>query len=143
VSSYSATEEDPTLAGQFGDFSGPVNAAPGDSFTLRAVPSSGSHEHYQQFDVDSITGKITASEHDEDLAFAWYTTAGTVNRTTSENGNADTRYTVGMDTPNGAAFVWVILRDQRGGVDWRRMDFQVKAAPSKLAPRGGGRRPGG
>ena len=133
-------EDDPTSAGEFLDVSGVIRAQPGQSLRLRAVVSSADHQHYQRFNTNSVTGRISISDHDEDMAFSWFTTAGQISSTTSEqSGNADARYQVSPDTPPGPAFVWVVVRDQRGGVDWARIDFDVREQPGGSG--GGG--PGG
>jgi hypothetical protein len=128
--------KDPTQDG-FVDYVGPIRVRPRQTMGIRVVVPLEDHEHYQVLGQDPLTGRVTLNDLDEDMAFAWFATAGTMQGDTSERNGQDGRWNVGPDTPDGPAFVWVVVRDQRGGVTWRRLEFDVKEDPTSAGGRAG------
>ncbi|MEW5853625.1 MAG: hypothetical protein AB2A00_32920 [Myxococcota bacterium] len=144
---------DVTSGGTFQDFTGRLVVTAGENLTIRPVVPAHDREPYQSFQFDSRTGKISVKNYKEDMAYSWFQTAGSIQQTTSEqNGFAaftgrdagfdaslpDTTWQVSPDAPEGPAFVWVVVRDQRGGVDWRRLDFTVVQPTATPGGEGGG-----
>lgn len=119
---------EPTEGGTYRDFGARLELVPGESVRLRALVRFEDRERYQMFAADSVTGEMKATAHFEDMAFSWYTTVGSIRRQTSQRIGTypDTEYTISQDAPDGPAHVWLIVRDQRGGVDWTRLDFVIK-----------------
>ncbi|MBA3393174.1 MAG: hypothetical protein H0T89_11040 [Deltaproteobacteria bacterium] len=67
----------------------------------------------------------------EGLTVSWYLTAGTLSRPSqrwsAEELEAGARFETEWEAPSGAATVygWAILRDDRGGADWRSFELVV------------------
>jgi hypothetical protein len=120
---------DVTSGGQLKDVTGRIEVAPGQTVRLRPVAAEGDEQPYQAFAFDIQNSRLVLRNYKEDMAFSWFTTVGDVSETTTTQftRTADGSYEVSPDAPDGPAHVWVVLRDQRGGVDWRRVDFMVKA----------------
>jgi hypothetical protein len=135
-----AGDGDVTGAGRFQDVTGRVVVEPGQTVALRPAVADGDRERYQYFQLDTVTGRTVAKERFEDMAFSWFTTVGRVEHTTGQSWGrwSESAWTPSIDAPDGPAVVWVVARDQRGGVDWRRLDFEVRTPPSETGPGGGG-----
>ena len=133
--------KDLTAAGQLKDLPQRLVVAPGDEVRLRVTVRDEDLEPYQGFGIDLQTLRLRLENYVEDIAFSWFTTVGSIQgpTTTQFAPNADNVWQISADTPDGPAFVWVVVRDQRGGVDWRRLDFEVVTPP----PSGGGGGPFG
>jgi len=124
---------DPTDDGRFQDVTGRVPVAQGTSITFRPVMADGDHEPYQQFVFDGETGMARIEAYEEDIACIWYTTHGNTNGVNGEGGGfgpnsapyADGEISIHPDAPEGAAAIWAVCVDQRGGTDWRRIDIEV------------------
>jgi hypothetical protein len=132
-------EKDPTAGGRFKDITERIEVAPGERIRIRPVHAQGDIQPYQGFGFDLQNSRLLLTNYKEDMAWSWFTTVGSIDAstTTQFTPTADAFYEVSQDAPDGPAHVWVVLRDQRGGVDWRRIDFVVKT------PDGGGGGPFG
>jgi hypothetical protein len=140
--------EDPadvTSGGQLADLAGRIRVAAGSSVRLRPVLGADDHEPYQGFHFDLQSSTISLKNYVEDMAYSWYTTHGTLEAETNEQftPTPDNVWSVSADAPPGPAWVWLVVRDQRGGVDWRRLDFEVTPFVDGAGGGGGGFGPGG
>ena len=93
---------------------------------LNPVGCSGP-EPYAYFDP----GTFTLSDRHEAMRVSWFATAGSFDSDHTGQSEANYRITSsdGVWTPPnevGPVFLWVVLRDDRGGVDWKsfRIDIQ-------------------
>lgn len=73
----------------------------------------------------------TLVERREAMRVSWFTTAGTMDKDHTGNLEADAAQTTSDNiwtTPAqaGSVFLWVVLRDDRGGVDWRSFKVDVR-----------------
>jgi len=125
--------DDPTSAGQFQDVTGRITVAPGEPIRLRPIVGDADREAYQGLNFDLQSRKIELRNFTEDLVFSWFATVGVPDAQSTEQftSDPDAVWTVSPDAPDGPAQVWVIVRDQRGGVDWRRLDFDVLTVPDE------------
>lgn len=77
--------------------------------------------------ITATLSKVAAVTRREALVVSWYTTAGELSlRRTGQAGSAaqsSTRWTA--PSRPGAARLWAVLRDDRGGVGYREVDVQV------------------
>ena len=121
-------KDDPTSAGQFQDLTGRVTVKPGETIRLRPMVAEADREPYQGLNFDLQSRTVNLANFTEDLVFSWYATVGVPDAQSTEQFSADPDavWTPSPDAPDGPAHVWVIVRDQRGGVNWRRMDFDVR-----------------
>jgi len=125
-------DDDATSGGRFSPVDGTLTVHAGDRVSLRPVMANNAHEAFQRIDVDERTGTFTLTSAREDLAFSWFTTVGNVNHLSDDKsrgagaGLADVTLVIPQDVTPGPAFVWVVARDQRGGVDWLRMQLDVQ-----------------
>ena len=123
--------DDATSEGTFIDVGPRVTVFPGSTVFLRPVVAAHDHEPYQEVAFDTQSGKALLTNVMEDMAYTWTSTMGDISGTTSDDGlpassgAADAALQVSLDVPYGPGYVWVVARDQRGGVDWRRLDFEV------------------
>ena len=67
----------------------------------------------------------------ESMRVSWFTTAGTIDKDHTGNLEADFAQTSSDNTwtapaEAGPVFLWVVLRDDRGGVDWRSFKVDVR-----------------
>ncbi len=89
---------------------------------LCVKPTQDSVQIYRQCDADG-----SRSDFFEGLTYQWYTTAGTFKRVGSsplgDTGNI-TGEQVQLEVPAGPFTMWVIVRDDRGGVGWIQRDFR-------------------
>ena len=86
---------------------------PGSEIEIYARVADGSHQEY----VDDAGGSRV-----EEMRFAWFLTAGLFENDITwedEEGAARTTWTAPAD--GTTATLWVVLRDGRGGVDWRTL----------------------
>jgi hypothetical protein len=126
-------DNDLDSGGTFHDVTTPLVVTAGSAVALRPLMLDATHESFQNVELDQRTGAFSMLPTREDMAYAWFTTAGSINHVTSDRGRmagsglADAHLRIPADTPPGPAFVWMVARDQRGGVDWWRVDLQVVA----------------
>ncbi len=76
-------------------------------------------------------GSQSLVDQRESIAVAWYTTTGAsvdTDRTGRDSADLGTTSDNGWHAPSaaGSAHVWVVLRDDRGGVGWAEYVFDVK-----------------
>jgi hypothetical protein len=84
-------------------------------------------ERFVVFDIDSQSIAVQR----ESIAVAWYTTPGAsvdTDRTGRQSSDDTTTSDNGWQAPtaSGLAHLWVVLRDDRGGVGWSEYVFDVK-----------------
>ncbi len=84
-------------------------------------------ERFVVFDIDSQSIAVQR----ESIAVAWYTTPGAsvdTDRTGRQSSDDTTTSDNGWQAPtaSGLAHLWVVLRDDRGGVGWAEYAFDVK-----------------
>ena len=104
-----------------GSSSGPVRVARGETVDVRVVWSAASAEPYRFFDPVAVQIR----DRVEAMAVSWFATGGSYTRSRSRVEEArspaqrsvDNRWTA----PDAGGDVWmgVVVRDARGGVDWR------------------------
>lgn len=139
VGTYLERTDDPTdltAGGQLKDFPARLVVKPGDEVRLRPTVGEGDREPYQGLNYDFDSQSISLENYNEDMAYIWYTTVGSITSATAEvaSPNPDATYSVSPDAPDGPAHVWLLVHDQRGGMDWRRLDFEVKTPPPESKP---------
>ena len=107
--------------------------SPGEDETS-CVPDCASHpvgcpgpEPYGYFDP----GTFTLISRHESMRVSWFATAGTFD--SDHTGQSEDNYTItttdGVWTaPSepGPVFIWIVLRDDRGGVDWKSFRVEVE-----------------
>lgn len=100
-----------------------VKGCPAD---CQASAGCGGAESYLRYDLAARTGVTTR----ESMRVSWYAGAGSfdVDRTGRSGDDAATAVDNVWTAPSGAAVVplWVVLRDDRGGVDWRALRIEVR-----------------
>ncbi|MGB0678191.1 MAG: hypothetical protein ACPGUV_00850 [Polyangiales bacterium] len=105
-----------------------TRAAPGAKLTIEARWPSAARERYLRYDRRS-GGLI---EVEERLTLSWFVTGGALDadqQRIEASSNADGVRPNGWTAPTEAAAVhlWVVLRDDRGGITWDSMVVQVTA----------------
>lgn len=110
---------------------GPLELKHGEQVTFRPSSAKGSAEKYQTLTVDLENRKVKITDRTELLEYSWYSTDGVFQFDTTEKSR-----TLGVDDGfqapdpvpvNGGenVFMWVVLRDTRGGVDFRTVRIHV------------------
>lgn len=101
-----------------------ADACPGD---CSEGAGCGGAEWYVRFDPIALA----IDERREAISVAWYATDGTLDaartgRAADDPGRTSSNVWIAPDQP-GVAVLWVVLRDDRGGVSWRRQAVEVTA----------------
>lgn len=112
--------------------SGPLSVAAGERVTFFPVSKSGSAEKYQTLSIDVQNRTVKVTNETELLIYSWFATKGSFDLDVTEvsrTRGVRNAYTAPKTVPQAGedAFVWIVLRDTRGGVD-----FQV--VPLRLTP---------
>jgi hypothetical protein len=107
----------------------PATVAPGAQATFRVRWSPGAAETYPVFDVASRT----LVDHRETMRVSWFSNAGELEhertgRLEDETETFTDDVWTAPETP-GTYHMWVVLRDSRGGADFRSFDVTVANAP--------------
>jgi hypothetical protein len=93
--------------------------------TLHAAWPAGAAEHYLYY--DPLTQRLI--ERIEAMRVSWFATAGELAVDASAVGEADsaTSVTTTWRTPAaGEAWLWIVLRDSRGGIAWQERRIAVE-----------------
>lgn len=94
----------------------------GKAYGLRAIPPSGGPD-FQRFSRFDAYGKKLKTEREEWL-YSWFATAGSLDALRTRAADEANRWRISDDPkeepfpPDGRAFVYVVVRDLRGGIDW-------------------------
>jgi hypothetical protein len=110
----------------------PRTIAPGAAVRLRPIFPDTMREPYQVIKTDLQTRSIHLEEAVEELSIAWFVTAGKVQDELTWpkfTKTLDTVYTAPAAPPpdtDGWVTLWLIVRDERGGVGWRHVDLHVE-----------------
>jgi hypothetical protein len=111
----------------------PIALASGEQLTLLPVEAPGSREDYVLPTFDGGSRRFT-----ENLRYSWYATDGTWSAATSGGsqdsfGNQpklDSRWTAPRDIAQPTDIdLWLVQRDERGGLAWYEMCARVEPAP--------------
>jgi hypothetical protein len=112
----------------------PLKLASKEKVRLRPVLAADAEEPYQTIESTLQGNQLVVVDHREELVVSWFTTAGTfadeqtalqLNRTL---GNSFTAPEVIPGGAGKAIVLFLVVRDQRGGVGWARIDAQVAPA---------------
>jgi len=104
---------------------GPQPVAAGSSVTIEATFADGTAETFPVF--DPVSEKLV--DQQEALSLSWFVTAGTFenDRTgvaADEVATTNDNLWTAPDTP-GMVYLWLVLRDSRGGTDFKSYQLQV------------------
>jgi hypothetical protein len=109
---------------------GPLLMAPGEKLRVRPVLAAGAEEAFQVIESSLQSNELVVSERTEELVTSWFSTAGefaqaqTARQLTK---TLDSTFTAPAAPPAGGRFViHVVVRDQRGGVGWSRIDVVMQ-----------------
>ena len=107
--------------------SGPQTVSPGAALTVEASFVAGSAETFPVFDPVSET----LVSQQESLHMSWFVTGGKFehDRTGVAAGDAATTTDNAWTAPvqPGIVYLWLVLRDSRGGTDWK--SYQIEVGP--------------
>lgn len=109
---------------------GPLEIRAGEQVTLLPQCTADSKEPYQTLTLDVESRQILVEDREELLVYAWFATAGyfDYDRTEQERTlGVRNVYTAPETVPAGGedVFAWIVVRDTRGGVDFRALTFHV------------------
>ena len=93
----------------------PLSIEGGHQADLLVVPSPDSIQEY------SLAGDLTP----EDMRYTWLVTRGSVGDAVSWGGEGGVSSTSWRAPSSGAAMVWVVLRDGRGGTAWASQPVEI------------------
>ncbi len=109
-----------------------LSAARGTQLSLEPVFTADTVEKYQVFSFDVETNDLIIINRFEDLALSWYTTAGDISPATGSvqfGANLTGTWTLpSVEAADAGDVVTVVLviRDQRGGVDYARVKVELR-----------------
>ena len=102
-----------------------ISVAPGQRVVLEGAWTSESVETFPAYDLASVT----LIPHREALRISWFATAGTFDHDVTGRGEDDAALSVsnGWLAPSapGMVYLWLVLRDSRGGVDFASYALDV------------------
>ena len=109
----------------------PLTLAPGEAITLHISAAEGDDEAYQTLSVDLETRTVLLEDRVEALSFKWFATQASLGGgTTLPDDLLVTKNTVRApaEVPQGGLDLglWVVLRDNRGGVDFLGLALRVE-----------------
>jgi hypothetical protein len=112
---------------------GPIVVAPGEVIRLRPRLAADSAERYQELSSNLQNNRLEVIERSEEPIVSWFATAGELaeDQTAPQlSKNLDNSFTAPEVPPaagGGRVVVFMVVRDQRGGAGWARVDLLVTA----------------
>jgi hypothetical protein len=107
-----------------------IDLAPGAEIRLRPVLGPGADERYQTVDSALQGNQLIVVDHTEEPVVSWFTTAGKFgsDQTTAQlTRTLDNTFTAPRTPPaDGRLWIYLVVRDQRGGVGWTRLAVVVE-----------------
>lgn len=108
---------------------GPLTLAPGEVIRLRPVLGPGAAERYQAVESTLQTSDLVVSDRTEEAVVSWFATAGkfgAAHTTPLLTKTLDNTFTAPTTPPaHGRISVFLVVRDQRGGVGWTSLDVAM------------------
>ncbi len=109
---------------------GPLPVAPGEELTFVPRAAGGSAESYQTLSVDFDDHSVWVEDRTELLIWSWFATAGDFGRPRTEEDRTRGEFnvwTAPSEKPGseGDVWVWLVLRDNRGGADFTTLHLRV------------------
>jgi hypothetical protein len=122
------------LGAPFAPQVGPLVLSAKEKVRLRPVLAADAEEPYQSIEAAFQGNTLVVVDHREELVVSWFTTAGTFadqQTAVQLNKTIDNDFTAPALTPaelpaGKPVALFVVVRDQRGGVGWTRLDAQVQ-----------------
>ena len=116
-----------TLAtAEFAPLAGPLTVTPGEQLRVRPVLAVGAEESFQTIESTLQASDLVVVEHSEEVIASWFATAGELgdDQTARQlTKTLDNTFTAPLQPPPGGRFVvYVVARDQRGGVSWSSVE---------------------
>ncbi|HEY0707401.1 MAG TPA: hypothetical protein VGG33_11425 [Polyangia bacterium] len=109
----------------------PLLVAPGETLRLRPVFSADSEESFQTIESTLASDQLIVADHSEELIVSWFSTAGAFSDEQTARQLSKTLDNVftapAVVPPGGMVSVFLVARDQRGGVAWTQVSLQVQA----------------
>lgn len=109
---------------------GPLRLTAGEVIRLRPVMAPGAEEPYQTVEATLQTSALVVVDRREETVISWFTTAGKFGaaQTTAQlTKTLDNTFTAPTTPPPDAKLsLFVVARDQRGGVAWTTLDAVVQ-----------------
>ncbi len=106
-----------------------LTLGPGEVVRLRPVLGPGAEERFQIVESTLHQSDLVVVERKEEVVISWFSTAGKFGapRTTPQlTKTLDNTFTAPAAAPEaGRLSVFVVARDQRGGVDWTTVEVEV------------------
>jgi len=116
-------DEDDIDTREFGEpVTGPIALEPGEEIRLWPVLADDVSEAYQSFGFDLETSSIFLAQFTEDMAVSWYASSPGMGQDLTDltlNLGFDTTFTYPSSQPPENVVVYIVVRDQRGGVAWQ------------------------
>jgi hypothetical protein len=109
---------------------GPLTVAPGEVIRLRPVLAPDAEERYQTVESTLQGSDLVVVDHTEEAVVSWFATGGkfgSVQTTPQLTRTLDNTFTAPTTPPpDGRLSVYLVVRDQRGGVGWSTVELLVQ-----------------
>jgi hypothetical protein len=109
---------------------GPLIVAPGEVIRLRPVLAPGAEERYQMVESTLQGNNLVVVDHTEETVASWFATGGEfgAEQTTAQRTRTlDNSFTAPtIPPPDGRISLYLVVRDQRGGVGWTSLEVVVE-----------------
>jgi hypothetical protein len=112
----------------FAPLEGPLVLGPHETVRLRPVVGADAAERYQAIEATFQGDQLVVVDHQEELVVSWFATAGTfadAQTTPQRTKTLDNAFTTPDAPPaatGGKLSVFMVVRDQRGGTGWARVE---------------------
>jgi hypothetical protein len=114
---------------EFAPLDGPLAVAPGEKLRLRPVLNPGAEESFQNVESTLQGNELVVVDQTEEVIASWFATAGEmgdIQTARQLTKTLDNTFTAPMQPPPGGRFaVYVVVRDQRGGVGWSTVEATI------------------
>ena len=108
---------------------GPLTLAPGEVIRLRPVLDPDAQERYQTVESTLQASDLVVTDRTEEAVISWFATAGkfgATHTTPQLTKTLDNTFTAPKTPPaDGRVSVFLVVRDQRGGVGWTSIEIGV------------------
>ncbi|MFW5878299.1 MAG: hypothetical protein ACOCVR_00635 [Myxococcota bacterium] len=109
---------------------GPLLVSPGETLHIEPSAAEGSAESHQTLTIQMEDRTVSLEDREEMLIWSWFVTAGEPSRSRTEQRHTSGElnvWTAPEEVPgDGDLWIWIVLRDNRGGVDFTTLHLKVE-----------------
>lgn len=110
-----------------------IQVEAGEAIRILPVFTPDSYEPFESIGIDLETQQVQTTESEEQISVSWFVTDGRIHDQITHpvlTKGLDTAYTAADEPPaatGGVVRMWLVARDQRGGIAWQELTIVVLA----------------